>query len=606
MALKSNFDQVLDTNYIPSASEIEHLRSLIQEPEERIQKLEERIALLQAERDELKRFADRHRALLSPFRRLPPDIWGEIFVQCLPESNLNLCTCVSTKPPLLFTAICQTWRRIALKTPRLWTSIHIFLPGLYPGQTGNDHCRMMESKREGIKSWLNRSGSLPLTISVSMSFSRSLSLGSTNDDAGSGSHTKFMDFLVGYSRRWKTLALGSGVCLWNQESFRNLTVDDVPLLENVYTSMNLFTSSISAIADFSTIAPPSPPLPTVLAKLLPKISSLRSLRSVHESISILYLPFDWSRLTEFHLSCLAGSSMLPGTILRKLAKACHSMTTLSLQSEVMSRRIDIGSLGEIVDWPSLRELNLSLEGGIYNLNSGTRTTEGHPFHPVIKDIFESINAPGLLRLSIQFRPSNRRPAPAGETIVLPFHDFVSQATRLTHIQIHGCRILDVAALSQCLQRAPSLKVLVLRQEPMKQPRGNRVAATQTHHVQVGGWITGLLTSLNIAREHLSELEVLDCGQCGIEDVKSIMEFAGRWGGGASKLRQLKADVRELLASGVEFMISEGMNQALRDLRDAKGVSVAINWAKAPPRVQDGDRAKYDSPSTGLPVFSLGW
>ncbi|KAL0070027.1 hypothetical protein AAF712_002924 [Marasmius tenuissimus] len=438
-----------------------------------------------------------------------------------------------------------------------------------------------------------------------MSFSRSLSLGSTNDDAGSGSHTKFMDFLVGYSRRWKTLALGSGVCLWNQESFRNLTVDDVPLLENVYTSMNLFTSSISAIADFSTIAPPSPPLPTVLAKLLPKISSLRSLRSVHESISILYLPFDWSRLTEFHLSCLAGSSMLPGTILRKLAKACHSMTTLSLQSEVVSRNTDVGSLSETVDWLSLRELNLSLEGGIYNLNSGTRTTEGHPFHPMIRDTFESINTPGLLRLSIQFRPSNGRPAPAGETIALPFHDFVSRATRLTHIQIHGCRILDGAALSRCLQRTPSLKVLVLRQEPMRQPRDNCVAATQTHHVQVGGWIAGLLKSFNIARGHFSELEVLDCGQCGMEDVKFVMDFARRWGGGASKLRRLKADVRELLASGVEFMTSERMNQALRDLREVKGVSVDMSWAKAPPRV-DSDRAKYDNPATGLPVFGLGW
>ncbi|KAK1221270.1 hypothetical protein PQX77_015930 [Marasmius sp. AFHP31] len=606
MALKSNFEQVLDTNYIPSASEIEHLRSLIQEPEERIQKLEERITLLQVERDELKRFTDRHRALLSPFRRLPPDIWGEIFVQCLPESDLNLCVCVSTKPPLLFTTVCRTWRTIALKTPRLWSSIHIFLPGLHPGQMGNDHCRMMETKKEGVKSWLDRSGSLPLTISVSMSFSRSLALGSTSDDTGSGSHTKFMDFLVGYSRRWRTLALGSGVCLWNQESFRNLTIDDVPLLENVYTSMNLFTSSISAIADFSTTAPPSPPLPTVLAKLLPKIPSLRSLHSVNESISILSLPFEWSRLTEFHFSCLTGSSMLPGTMLRKLAKACHSMTTLSLQLEVMSRNTDIGSLGETMDWPSLRELNLSLEGGIYNLNLRNRhnTNEGHPFHPVVKDAFESINTPGLLRLSIQLRSSNGRPAPAGETAVLPFHDFVSRATQLTHVQIYGCRILDGAAMSRCLQRAPSMKMLVLRQEPMEQPRGNRVAATQTHHVPFGGWIASLLTSFNIAREHFSELEVLDCGQCGIEDVRFIMEFARRWGGGVSKLRRLKADVREL-ADGVEFMTSGGMDKALRDLREVKGVSVDISWAKAPPRV-DSDKAKYNSPSTGLPVFGLGW
>ncbi|KAK1227657.1 hypothetical protein PQX77_009332, partial [Marasmius sp. AFHP31] len=79
MVLKSHFANVLHTNYVPSAKELGELEDLVLEPKERMKRVDEEIHRLQTEQDELQQFVDDHNALRSPFRRLPADIWGEIF-----------------------------------------------------------------------------------------------------------------------------------------------------------------------------------------------------------------------------------------------------------------------------------------------------------------------------------------------------------------------------------------------------------------------------------------------------------------------------------------------------------------------------------------------
>ena len=280
------------------------------------------------------------------------------------------------------------------------------------------------------------------------------------------------------------------------------------------------------------------------------------------------------------------------------------MTALSLHSDIFSlNNVDGVSPGEVVNWPSLRELNLAFEGAIYDFRLGGRN-EPNPFHPMIKDAFESICTPGLLRLSIQFRPSNGKPPPSTlpshRPILVPLHNFISRLTCLLQIQISGCFILDVAALSSCLQMAPSMTSLALRQQ---MPDQHRKCATRNQASVPGGWVGGMLTSLAKSLP-LPVLNLLDCGQCGIEDVRSIMEFAGKWGSGTpssnSIPRRLKADV----VSEVEFSVSEEMSEALRDLRTGKGVSVEMSWTRAPQQAESNYKAKYDNPSTGLPVPGL--
>ncbi|KAK1222668.1 hypothetical protein PQX77_014478 [Marasmius sp. AFHP31] len=124
MLPESHFTRVLYTNYVPSTKELNKIRHLIIEPQEKIGKLNEEIARLQAERDELQQLVDGHFALAAPFWRFPADIWGEIYAHCLPVNKMNVAVCTVEEAPLLLTAVCRAWREIALSTPRLWSSVH--------------------------------------------------------------------------------------------------------------------------------------------------------------------------------------------------------------------------------------------------------------------------------------------------------------------------------------------------------------------------------------------------------------------------------------------------------------------------------------------------
>lgn len=68
--------------------------------------------------DDLSRTAPR-----SPIsiQSLSPEILSEIFLHCLTDREIT----GSSRPPLLLCHVCSKWRRIALCTPRLWSSLSI-------------------------------------------------------------------------------------------------------------------------------------------------------------------------------------------------------------------------------------------------------------------------------------------------------------------------------------------------------------------------------------------------------------------------------------------------------------------------------------------------
>ncbi|KAJ7502546.1 hypothetical protein B0H11DRAFT_642432 [Mycena galericulata] len=101
----SPFAQKLGTNYCPTDEELIEIQALIVEPALRVKRLGEEIAELQKtidklaqERDELEVYVDAHRALISPFGRLPLDIIQTIFVACMP--NHRNCVMSASEPPV--------------------------------------------------------------------------------------------------------------------------------------------------------------------------------------------------------------------------------------------------------------------------------------------------------------------------------------------------------------------------------------------------------------------------------------------------------------------------------------------------------------------------
>ncbi|KAJ7168744.1 hypothetical protein C8R46DRAFT_1092492 [Mycena filopes] len=158
--MESPFKDLLFTNAVPSDADCQRIRALLVGPQkevaqigDEIHRLETLLNELVVKRDRLNGFIDAHLALISPFRRLPEDVVAEIFAASLPSDRNAVMS--GTESPLLLCRISQAWRALALSTPRLWASLHIPVPA------GD-----MPQLTERVSSWLLRSGSLPLSLSV--------------------------------------------------------------------------------------------------------------------------------------------------------------------------------------------------------------------------------------------------------------------------------------------------------------------------------------------------------------------------------------------------------------------------------------------------------
>ena len=152
------------SDFLPNVAEARQLRIAAEEQENTIQALNARIALLEsqlhllrAQRTGLVKSSTVKKALLAPVRRLAPETLGEIFELCNSSSVTpgvrRLITPDST--PILMGRVCRKWRRVALGTPQLWTSIAL------------EYTAEMTPKVNPfivIPEWLKRSGCLPLDI----------------------------------------------------------------------------------------------------------------------------------------------------------------------------------------------------------------------------------------------------------------------------------------------------------------------------------------------------------------------------------------------------------------------------------------------------------
>ncbi|KAJ8078181.1 hypothetical protein PM082_000387 [Marasmius tenuissimus] len=581
MTPESQFARVLHTNYVPSTRELKELQNLVREPKERLERLDVEIKRLQAERDDLQQFVDSHCALTMPFRRLPADIWGEVFVRCLPTNKLNVAVCTVKESPLLLTTVCRTWREIALSTPRLWCALHVCVSGL-------DVHPAPQARLEGIKSWLDRSGSRPLTLSISMVDKSPSSPLAPVDTESENPYTASMGLLVRYSHRWRILALDSRIKASHLRPLERLTAEDLPILEIVYAG------SLGLLALRTTGTPPStlpPRSPTAFADILPKLPSLHSLHLRRASKSLLDVQSCCLRLTELTL-IFAIEDPNPIESLREVAKASRALKVLTIQSYLLPRRTAllttvIPDVGDAVSLPSLRELNLLLEGTLHSRQDGVRT-----FHPHMRNTFNSIDAPQLRRLFVQLgRPSTS--TMADET--LPLHNLITTSPHLTHLQISCYRSLKAEALSRSLLSAPSLNTLILRACPFPGPTRQK---TQ-NSVPPLGWTTILLSALN-GLGSCPELKVLDCGKCWTDDIDSILEFV-QVEGRLSKLKHLQADLGSLTAEDVHAVFSPQLMATLSTLREAKGVAVNLQWEEV-----EANRSLVDPHNGMLEVSPAPW
>ncbi|KAJ7044960.1 hypothetical protein C8F04DRAFT_520116 [Mycena alexandri] len=167
-----DFSHLITSNNLPLDSDIPFIRAIVRDGEIQVDALNEQIHDLVQRRDRAAEHVRKHRAIISPVRRLPPELLSEIFVLSFDDKG----------PPWHVGHICRSWRHTALSYPPLWSSIAISPTSSLENITG-------------IQAQLLRSANAPLDIYWG------------NDDPidPDDAYSSWSDLILPYSRRWRTL-----------------------------------------------------------------------------------------------------------------------------------------------------------------------------------------------------------------------------------------------------------------------------------------------------------------------------------------------------------------------------------------------------------------
>ncbi|KAJ7477404.1 hypothetical protein FB451DRAFT_189953 [Mycena latifolia] len=133
--------------------------------ESEISRLQTQLARAKADRAELQSHYDNVRSLLSPIRRLPPEILVDIFTlfritSDVGEEGEEETPRLTQKPLLAVSQVCARWHALVLGTPTLWDNIHLYGPPLW---------RNSKRAKRGIQLLrlaLERSQNSPLDITI--------------------------------------------------------------------------------------------------------------------------------------------------------------------------------------------------------------------------------------------------------------------------------------------------------------------------------------------------------------------------------------------------------------------------------------------------------
>ncbi|KAF7330116.1 NAD(P)-binding protein [Mycena sanguinolenta] len=255
--------------------------------EEEIVSREEAIHRLRCEIIELRRRSERHKAIVAPIRRIPPEIMAEVFcaltaIEAEPSRCSSLYDFVDDasllakadeltgpdphKAPLIFCQVSRQWRAIALSTPRLWNCVS--LDCTY-GRTSIFLCDM----------WLKRSGSLPLSIRFYRHWPDSAQ--QVVDDC-----QDLLRTILPYAQRWRLIDI-ENVPTASYDVFDGRLPDSLPALEALFIDYG--SPSVSSSTPWAGL------------RTAPKLRLLRSRNIDVNTRTDKWLTFPWSHLTHINV-----------------------------------------------------------------------------------------------------------------------------------------------------------------------------------------------------------------------------------------------------------------------------------------------------------------
>jgi hypothetical protein len=302
-------------------AEIEQVRALLEQ--------------LLTDRWELHAFMKDHCAILSPVRRLFPELLSEVFLHCLSPWGQP-----PVQSPWLLGQICSGWRAVALSTPRLWSHVDVRVTATSVTPRG-----------DALRTWIARSKACPLTVSIGFMHSPLWI-----------SHSTF-DVVLSSSHRWQDLHLSYPTLSWPSQPFRaiNAISGRVPLLRRL--RIGGLDNSIPLV-ELPTDAFLTAPLLRVLelgCNVLVRLSALKipwaqlthfenENASVEDWLEILYM---CPNLVQCTLKCTHQG------ILRPHASLPHSVRHQQLRRlHITQGGLRVGHLFDHLDLPALRELDI--------------------------------------------------------------------------------------------------------------------------------------------------------------------------------------------------------------------------------------------------------
>ncbi|KAF8963000.1 hypothetical protein BDZ97DRAFT_2076107, partial [Flammula alnicola] len=243
--------RLLENNEPPSEATIHKVKNLLEKPMQElsgiqadIRRLENMLVDLKEKEQKTKQILAVYNRILSPARRVPPEIWSNIFYHCLPTQRNPIMS--TSDAPLLLSRVCSTWRSAALSSPRLWARLHIpyacdsldssgWIPEKDLEERRQNIGRAMALRAEAVKQWLSRSGTCPLSLSISNTSSTRTLLGS-NSQWEERITLDIFNAILPFVRRWSDLEFTIPYDIYRQLDAM-LSVDMIPMLRFLRASV---------------------------------------------------------------------------------------------------------------------------------------------------------------------------------------------------------------------------------------------------------------------------------------------------------------------------------------------------------------------------------
>ena len=452
MSLIPEFVALLRNNDIPSESTLQEVKESLKAPlielqeiEIEIQRLCELVEVMKVKRGSIRRRIDDYNVILSPVRRLPLDVLHEIFLHCLPTHRNPIMN--FSESPLLLTRICSSWRAIALSSPRIWSRIHIPLPGdpsLASGYAIVIDEASLSSRRqrfagllklrcEVVRTWLSRSGTCPLSLSITYPASRSHIQNLKDDEL---SHEMF-NILLSFADRWRDVNISMP-----EEIYNKLQGDMKPTM---FCSLNSLKLNLHQQFPANTVKSPRIQLLAAPGLCSITISAFQTTLHITEN---LVQPI-WNQLTHITLASWISDRCLPA-LLRQCPNLVFGNFMVTSSHWPNEQKVD----QEDTLLPCLESLAINDSGSHENMTT----------------IFNAIKAPVLTQLSYHWTISSPYDY---STIPLPVPviPLLSNSTLIRNLLLDG--ELTSQDTQECLRRGEQVTHLVFGKPPrLPDPSGH--------------------------------------------------------------------------------------------------------------------------------------